>query len=100
MKSPLHWASAKIPFFIENNKYAIIFLDYFVDKYRLIYKMEHSLETTKNFDFHKIKKGIVIYAILGVAVFAVIGMYADFGDLVESVGRFNFAYLPLILLLA
>jgi uncharacterized protein (TIRG00374 family) len=59
-----------------------------------------STENNKSFDFGKIKKGIVIYAILGIAVFAIIGMYADFESLKESISKFDFSYLPLILLLA
>ena len=54
----------------------------------------------KSFSFSKIKKGIVIYAILGVVVFAVLGMLADFGSLKESLKNFNFSYLPFILILA
>ena len=55
---------------------------------------------TKSFDFNKIKRGIVIYAILGIVVFAAIGMYADFDSLKTSIRSFDFSYLPLILVLA
>lgn len=58
------------------------------------------LQQNKAFNITKIKRGIVIYAILGVAVFAVIGIYADFGSLKESISSFDFSYLPLILILA
>ncbi len=54
----------------------------------------------KALSFSKIKKGIVIYAILGVVVFAALGMIADFDELRQSISKFNFSYLPLILILA
>ena len=54
----------------------------------------------KALSFSKIKKGIVIYAMLGVVVFAGIGILADFGELKQSISRFNFNYLPIILILA
>ena len=54
----------------------------------------------KTFNFSKIKKGIVIYAILGVVIFAALGIYADFDSLRQSISRFDFRYLPIILMLA
>lgn len=57
-------------------------------------------QKNKSFSFSKIKKGIVIYAILGVVVFAAIGILSDFSSLMESLESFDFRYLPLILLLA
>jgi len=52
------------------------------------------------FDFKKIKRLILLFAILGVAVMAGLGIYADYNELGNSVGKFNFAYLPVILMLA
>jgi len=57
-------------------------------------------QDNKLFNFSKIKRGIVIYAILGVIIFAGIGIYADFDNLMQSLSKFNFKYLPIILLLA
>lgn len=60
------------------------------------------MNTEKNnkFDFHKVKKGIITYTILGVVIFAALGIYADFGDLSEKIKFFDFSYLPIILILA
>ena len=54
----------------------------------------------KALSFGRIKRGIVIYAILGVVIFAAIGIYADFDNLRQSISDFDFTYLPIILLLA
>ncbi len=54
----------------------------------------------KTFSFSKIKKGIVIYAILGIIIFAAIGIYADLDSLRQSIREFDFKYLPIILMLA
>jgi uncharacterized protein (TIRG00374 family) len=51
-------------------------------------------------DLNKLKKGLLPSLIIGILVFAGLSIYSDFGNLVEIFRRFNFAYVPVILLLA
>ncbi len=43
---------------------------------------------------------MIITLIIGVVVMAGLGIYADYNELGKSINQFNFAYLPIILLLA
>lgn len=52
------------------------------------------------FNWSKVKRGMIATLIIGVAVMAGLGIYADYNELGESINQFNFAYLPIILLLA
>ena len=51
-------------------------------------------------NFEQIKKKLIISLILGLIITAALGLYSDFNKLVASILRFDFRYLPLILLLA
>lgn len=58
------------------------------------------MQESKNISLSKIKRGIILFVILGIVVFAAIGIFADFENLKESVSNFDFSYLPIILILA
>jgi uncharacterized protein (TIRG00374 family) len=51
-------------------------------------------------DFSQIKKKVFISTILGLIVVFAMGMFSDFNKLAESLARFDYRYLPIILLLA
>jgi len=51
-------------------------------------------------DFRQIKKKLFISLILGILIVFALGIYSDFGRLIDSFLHFNLWYLPLILLFA
>jgi uncharacterized protein (TIRG00374 family) len=51
-------------------------------------------------DFARIKKGILISIILGLMIYAALGVYSDYSKAAGAVSAFNYAYLPFILMLA
>lgn len=51
-------------------------------------------------DLNHLKKGLFPSLIVGILVFAGLSIYSDIGALVQVFGRFDFTYLPFILLLA
>ena len=51
-------------------------------------------------NLHALRNRLLIYLLLGVLVFAGLSIYADFRDVLRSLGEFNWALLPLILVLS
>lgn len=51
-------------------------------------------------DFSQLKRKLLISIILGLVVVFAMGVFSDFGKLLDSLRSFNYCYLPIILLLA